>query len=280
MLYEVITGSLGPDAFPDIYVGQAYIHPAENKTSGEWLSLMLNDALALEQNSEKRYEIIAFILGFMTHYSGDLFGHTYINQIAHGAYPDMAELADPSKAENALSIITRHISSEGIIDKAIPQKYQNGEYIRIDAPNEFVLDSFIYDGTKDSGVITSYSIHYTKLYDRTKKTTKSMDFWIFITVMLLLSLGIIMVFSASAAKAYIEMDDAYYFFKKQLIYSLVGVVALLIASKIDYRKLGKLSVIMLIISLLMLVMLLIPGLGRTINGSTRWLKAPIPFQLV
>ncbi len=113
---------------------------------------------------------------------------------------------------------------------------------------------------------------------RTKKTTKSMDFWIFITVMLLLSLGIIMVFSASAAKAYIEMDDAYYFFKKQLIYSLVGVVALLIASKIDYRKLGKLSVIMLIISLLMLVMLLIPGLGRTINGSTRWLKAPIPFQ--
>lgn len=149
-------GSLGPDAFPDIYVGQAYIHPAENKTSGEWLSLMLNDALALEQNSEKRYEIIAFILGFMTHYSGDLFGHTYINQIAHGAYPDMAELADPSKAENALSIITRHISSEGIIDKAIPQKYQNGEYIRIDAPNEFVLDSFIYDGTKDSGLSSKY----------------------------------------------------------------------------------------------------------------------------
>lgn len=149
-------GSLGPDAYPDIYVGQGYIHPEDNRTSGEWIKLMIQDALSLPENSDKRYEVIAFLLGYMTHYSGDLFGHTYINQIANGAYPALTDLADPTKAEAALSIILKHITSEGVIDSKIPAQYGQGQYIKIDAPNDFVLNSFVYNGTKDNGLSSKY----------------------------------------------------------------------------------------------------------------------------
>lgn len=158
-------GSLGPDAFPDIYVGQGFIHPLDEMdpnnpnddiTSGMWIRQMVENAMSLPENSEERYETVAFLLGYMTHYAGDLFGHTYINQISNGAYPDMADLADPEKAEQALSIILKHISSEGIIDSNIPQKYMQGEYININAPNKFITDSFIFDGTKDNGLSSMY----------------------------------------------------------------------------------------------------------------------------
>ncbi|MTI46669.1 MAG: hypothetical protein FH761_02415 [Firmicutes bacterium] len=159
-------GSLGPDAFPDIYVGQGYIHPIDDRgtkttsddiTSGKWLKQMVEKIMVLPKNSDERYEMISFVLGYMTHYSGDLFGHTYINQIANGVYPDMTDLADPEKAEDALSIILKHISSEGVIDKKIPERYSRGSYIDIDAPNDFILNSFVYNGSKDNGLSNMYN---------------------------------------------------------------------------------------------------------------------------
>lgn len=150
-------GSLGPDAYPDIYIGQTYIHPKEEMTSGQWLRAMCEDALALPKDDPERYRIIAFILGFMTHYSGDMFGHNYINQIAGGAYPAMTDLAKPDKAEAALSIILKHLSSEALIDNAIPVNYKRGEAVKIDAPNEFILNSLIYDGAKNNGLSKKYN---------------------------------------------------------------------------------------------------------------------------
>jgi len=111
------------------------------------------------------------------------------------------------------------------------------------------------------------------------KGKKPFDFWIFITVLLLLSLGIIMVFSASAPSAYVNKGNTYYFLNKQLIYGGLGIVAMLFISNIDYRKLGKLSPILFIICIVLLILVRIPGIGRYVNGAWRWIYiGPLSFQ--
>ncbi|MCX7843588.1 MAG: putative lipid II flippase FtsW [Clostridia bacterium] len=99
---------------------------------------------------------------------------------------------------------------------------------------------------------------------------KPFDFWIFMTVLILLSLGIIMVFSASSAHAFNYMHDTYYFLKRQLVSALIGLAVMLATMQIDYRKLGKWSPLLLAASIAMLVLVLIPGIGREVNGAKRW----------
>lgn len=108
---------------------------------------------------------------------------------------------------------------------------------------------------------------------------KPFDFWIFITVLVLLSLGIIMVFSASSAYAYNYMHDTYYFLRQQLISAVIGIIVMIITMGIDYRKLGKLSPILLVGSIILLIFARIPGIGRFVNGSWRWIYlGPVHFQ--
>jgi cell division protein FtsW len=101
---------------------------------------------------------------------------------------------------------------------------------------------------------------------------KPFDFLIFMTVLILLSLGSIMVFSSGAPHAYNYIDgDTYYFLKKQLMYVPLGLVAMFITMNIDYRKLGKWSPLLLVVSMALLVLVCIPGIGTELNGSRRWL---------
>ena len=108
---------------------------------------------------------------------------------------------------------------------------------------------------------------------------KPFDFWIFITVLILLSLGIIMVFSASAPYAYNHYGgDIYFFLKSQLKYAVIGIIAMFVAMNFDYRKLGKLSPILLVGSIVLLVLVLIPGIGEVRNGARRWFAVGTGFQ--
>ncbi|NLD50555.1 MAG: stage V sporulation protein E [Clostridiaceae bacterium] len=102
---------------------------------------------------------------------------------------------------------------------------------------------------------------------------KPFDFLIFLTVLILLSIGTIMVFSSSAPHAYNYMQgDTYYFLKKQLTYAPVGLLAMIVTMNIDYRKLGKWSPVFLIGSIVLLVLVLVPGIGAEFNGSRRWIR--------
>lgn len=105
------------------------------------------------------------------------------------------------------------------------------------------------------------------------KGRKPVDFWIFITVLILLSLGIIMVFSASAPSAfnYTKNHDIFFFFKNQLKFAIAGLVIMFAAMNIDYRKLGKWSPIFLVFSIVLLLAVAIPGIGHEENGSRRWI---------
>lgn len=112
------------------------------------------------------------------------------------------------------------------------------------------------------------------------KDKKPFDFWLFMTVLILLSLGLIMVFSASAPTAEKEYKDIYFIIKKQLRFAVLGVIAMLLAANFDYRKYGrKIVLAMMGASVVMLVLVLIPGIGREVNGSWRWIYfGSIPFQ--
>jgi cell division protein FtsW len=103
------------------------------------------------------------------------------------------------------------------------------------------------------------------------KEKKPFDFWIFISVLILLTFGIIMLFSASTANAYNYHQDTYYFLKKQLVYGALGFLVMLFVSRIDYHKLGKISPILIVITIILLILVRIPGIGRNINGSWRWI---------
>ena len=100
---------------------------------------------------------------------------------------------------------------------------------------------------------------------------KSLDFTLFFTVIALLSFGVIMVYSSSAVSAYVNFNDSYYFFKRQIIWVTLGIIALLFTLNIDYHLWRKLSTPILIVTVVLLILVLVPGLGKVVNGARRWL---------
>lgn len=100
---------------------------------------------------------------------------------------------------------------------------------------------------------------------------KSPDFIIFFTIMALLALGVVMVYSSSAVSAYVNFHDSYYFLKRQIIWASLGIVAMLFTMNIDYHIWRKLAKPVMAITLVLLVLVLVPGLGRVVNGARRWL---------
>ncbi|HET8577550.1 MAG TPA: putative lipid II flippase FtsW, partial [Methylomirabilota bacterium] len=107
------------------------------------------------------------------------------------------------------------------------------------------------------------------------------DLWLFGVVVALVSVGVVMVYSASAIIAADRFHDPLFFLKKQLFWALVGMGCLWGAMMLDYRKLERLVVPLLVLSLVLLVLVLVPPFGQEINGTRRWLRGgPISFQPV
>lgn len=99
----------------------------------------------------------------------------------------------------------------------------------------------------------------------------SPDFMLFLTVLLLLGIGIIMVFSSSQYFSYYQYKDSFHFLRRQFFNSLVGIGAMIFVLKVNYKKLKVLAKPALITSFILLAALLIPGVGIEVNGSVRWL---------
>ncbi len=98
-------------------------------------------------------------------------------------------------------------------------------------------------------------------------------------VLILLSLGVVMVYSASAVYAGARLGDGLWFFKRQALGAGLGLVALLATLKLGYRRLEPLAVPVLLLALLLLALLHVPGLGHAAGGARRWMRlGPITFQ--
>lgn len=96
-----------------------------------------------------------------------------------------------------------------------------------------------------------------------------MDFTLVVVILLLLTIGLIMVLSASSPSALAESGDSYKYFSKQLLFAILGIVAMLLISKIDYRFYQRFYKHAWIISLILLALVLV--MGKNINGSKRWI---------
>lgn len=104
------------------------------------------------------------------------------------------------------------------------------------------------------------------------------DFTLLITILLLLTIGLIMVLSASSPSALAESGNSYKYFSKQLLFAIIGIIMMFIISKIDYRFYQKFYKHAWIISLVLLALVLI--IGRNVNGAKRWiyLTETLSFQ--
>ena len=103
-----------------------------------------------------------------------------------------------------------------------------------------------------------------------------MDFTLLITIILLLGVGLIMLLSASSPSALADTGDSYYYFKRQLIFAILGVVAMFAISKIDYRFYQKFYIHAYVVSIILLVAVLL--IGREINGAQRWIYITETFS--
>ena len=110
----------------------------------------------------------------------------------------------------------------------------------------------------------------------------SVDFTLLITVLLLLSIGLVMLLSASAPSSLQEYGSSYRIFSRQLLFAVAGLIAMWFISKFDYRIYQRFYIWAWILSIILLVAVLV--FGTESHGATRWIDLKIttfqPSELV
>ena len=108
-------------------------------------------------------------------------------------------------------------------------------------------------------------------YYKIKKKLFYYDPWILLSVALLMAVGLLMVGSASMVVADKQYGFPFYYVVKQSIFLVIGLTAALLVSRIPIRVWHKISSYLILLCLFLLVIVLIPGIGRVVNGSRRWI---------
>ncbi|MBF7097129.1 putative lipid II flippase FtsW [Alkalibacter mobilis] len=106
---------------------------------------------------------------------------------------------------------------------------------------------------------------------RRKKTSPS-DFWITFCIITLTCIGVMMVFSASIYQSGAIYDDQYAIFQKQLLFSVVGIFTMFFVSRINYKIYQKYAFHLLVLSIVLLLLVFVPGIGHYANGAYRWIR--------
>jgi len=104
------------------------------------------------------------------------------------------------------------------------------------------------------------------------------DAWLITVILFLIGLGLIMVLSSSVTIADRHFNDPLYYFWRQIISVSIGLSLAFIALKLPMSVWHKISVPLLLLGFIFLLMVLIPGVGREVNGSLRWIEIG-PFAL-
>jgi cell division protein FtsW len=114
------------------------------------------------------------------------------------------------------------------------------------------------------------SQHALALYDK----------WLITAVIGLLLMGLMMVASSSVMISTKYFHQPFHFLIRQVCYLFLGFMASIVVMRVDSSVWGKHSIKLLFLCLLMLILVLIPGIGRVVNGSRRWLSlGPIGVQV-
>ena len=98
------------------------------------------------------------------------------------------------------------------------------------------------------------------------------DVVMLVVTLVLVSLGTVMVYSSSSIVSLERFGDEYFFLKKQILFVIIGIITMIVMTKIPYLLWRKTAYVGMLISIVLLSLLLIPGFGVKVGGATRWLR--------
>lgn len=108
-------------------------------------------------------------------------------------------------------------------------------------------------------------------YPLTAKSSRGTDLLLGAVIALLTIFGLLMVYNASSVSALADFGDKYYYLKEQAKWLALGFFSLVFLIFFDYRRLYFLSPFILLASIILLILVFIPGLGIKAYGASRWL---------
>ena len=117
------------------------------------------------------------------------------------------------------------------------------------------------------------------MLDSMGSNARSWDKGLFGVTLILVVVGLVMIFSASSVIAGKRFGDSFFFFKQQLLWAILGFIAMGLAAYFPVRWWRKLVVPLTGLSLSLLILVLVPVIGIEVNGARRWLvMGPFSFQ--
>ena len=108
----------------------------------------------------------------------------------------------------------------------------------------------------------------------TFKKMEEYDLTILLMAIALTCFGVVMVYSASSVMAAKRFHDGFFFLKRQGLFAIIGFAIMLVVMRVDYHVWKQLAVPALLLCLVLLGIVLIPGIGGKVGGSSRWIRLP------
>ncbi len=101
---------------------------------------------------------------------------------------------------------------------------------------------------------------------------KHIDYTLLVVTLLLMALGVLMVYSSSAILAQDRYQDSLYFLKREIAYAVLGILLIFSVKSINYRIYYKLTYPILLVTLILLLLVFVPGIGYRAGGAQRWIR--------
>jgi cell division protein FtsW len=98
------------------------------------------------------------------------------------------------------------------------------------------------------------------------------DYWILISVMSLIFMGVMMVYSSSAILANERYHDSFFFLKKEIVFALVAVGLLFTLARVNYHVYWRMVYPFMFLTLFLCILVAIPGIGLKAGGARRWIS--------
>ena len=116
------------------------------------------------------------------------------------------------------------------------------------------------------------NIGFNKFKERRNPERLPVDPILFLSSLALLVIGLVMMTSASITAADNTFENPFYYSQRQLLYIVIGLVAGYFVFRLPLQTWNTLRPILLVLGILLLAIVLIPGVGQTVNGSSRWIR--------
>ena len=112
-----------------------------------------------------------------------------------------------------------------------------------------------------------------------EKKIRYFDYNLLFLLIFLICFGLVMLYSASSYSASINFSNSAYYVKKQIIFYGIGTVVMIVMASIPYTFWKRWATIIYAVAIAVCVVILIPGVGRSSHGQSRWIQVgPIGFQ--